>query len=40
MVFEDGFCFLLFASRFAAEWGVFYLFLVVRAEPCLPISPM
>lgn len=23
MVFEDGFCFSLFASRFAAEWGVF-----------------
>lgn len=23
MVFEDGFCFLLCASRFAAEWGGF-----------------
>lgn len=39
MVFEDGFCFLLFASRFAAEWGggfFLYLFLVVKAEPTLP----
>lgn len=27
MVFEDGFCFLLFASRFAAEWGGFFLFI-------------
>lgn len=37
MVFEDGFCFLLRASRFAAEWFFhFYLFLVVRAELTLP----
>lgn len=27
MVFEDGFCFLLFASRFAAEWFFFCLFI-------------
>lgn len=26
MVFEDGFCFLLFASRFAAEWGFFFIY--------------
>lgn len=33
MVFEDGFCFLLFASRFALRrrmGGFFYLFLVVK----------
>lgn len=31
MVFEYGFCFLLFASRFAAEWVFFVcLFLVVK----------
>lgn len=37
MVFEDGFCFLFFASRFAAEWFFFVcLFLVVKAEPTLP----
>lgn len=37
MVFEDGFCFLLFASRSAAEWVFFVcLFQVVKAQLTLP----
>lgn len=38
MVFEDGFCFLLRASRFAAEWG-FFLFISGCEGPSLPTSP-
>lgn len=35
MVFEDGFCFLLFAFCFAAEWGGFFLFVSGCEGPSL-----